>query len=35
MRKFTKFLTDFFTKNIGIKILAAVVAFIAVILINI
>lgn len=35
MKKFGKFLKDVFTKNIGIKILALVLAAIAVVLINI
>ncbi len=35
MKKFGKFLKDVFTKNIGIKILAIVLAAIAVALINI
>ena len=35
MKKFGKFLKDVFTKNIGIKILALVLAVIAVVLINI
>ncbi len=35
MRKFTKFITEFFTKNIGIKILSAVIAVLCVILLNI
>lgn len=35
MKKFTKILKDFFTKNIGIKILALVIAAITVFLLNI
>lgn len=35
MKKFGKFLKDLFTKNIGIKLLALVLAAIAVVLINI
>lgn len=35
MKKFTKFLSDVFTKNIGIKVLAVVLAVAVVILLNI
>ena len=35
MKKFGKFLKDVFTKNIGIKLLALVLAAIAVVLVNI
>ena len=35
MRKIGKFLAEFFTKNIGIKLLALALAAIAVVLINI
>ena len=35
MKKLGKFLKDVFTKNIGIKILALVLAVIAVVLVNI
>lgn len=35
MKKFGKFLKDVFTKNIGIKLLAIVLAAIAVVLVNI
>ncbi len=35
MKKFGKFLKDVFTKNIGLKALALVLAAIAVVLINI
>ena len=35
MKKFTKFLSDVFTKNIGIKILAIVLSAIIVVLLNI
>lgn len=35
MKKFGKFLSDVFTKNIGIKILAIVLAAIIVVLLNI
>lgn len=35
MKKFGKFLKDLFTKNIGIKLLALVLAAVAVVLINI
>lgn len=35
MKKFGKFLKDLFTKNFGIKLLALVLAAIAVVLINI
>lgn len=35
MKKFTKFLVDFFTKNIPIKILAVVLAAVVVVLLNI
>ena len=35
MKKFVKILKDFFTKNIGIKLLALVVAAVTVFLLNI
>lgn len=35
MKKFGKFLADMFTKNIGIKILAVVIAAFLVLLLNI
>ena len=35
MKKFGKFMKDLFTKNIGLKILALVLAAVAVVLINI
>lgn len=35
MKKFGKFLKDLFTKNIGLKILALVLAAVAVMLVNI
>ena len=35
MKKFTKILTDIFTKNIGIKILAVAVAAVLVFFLNI
>lgn len=35
MNKFTKYLKDLFTKDIGIKILAIVIAVVTVIFINI
>lgn len=35
MKKFGKFLKDLFTKNIGLKILAIILAAVAVVMINI
>ena len=35
MKKFGKFLSDMFTKNIGIKILAVIIAAFLVLLLNI
>ena len=35
MKKFSQFMKDLFTKNIGLKILALVLAAVAVMLINI